>query len=257
MRRRVFNVEKIVDSVYTIGNELERIAKEYDIDLIVHSNSEMCDDFCARLQIESIIRKKRNGGDTSFDGIINTITTDDNVNDVDSIIAERANLYTNEKLFNLKEKIGIDKNPFKMVIVTYIENTGYIKHIPIGVGVKRSIKNQLNRTTINGDTTSLLKMLEICMVYEYTVMKEFCNMIEYMNSYVYNSYIEGISQNTMNIYKNIYNLFYDGDDWNAVAYYINNIPFYSKAFNKLSKTYSIDVIEFVNVLKSVYEFINC
>ena len=44
MRRRVFNVEKIVDSVYTIGNELERIAKANGINLIVHSNSEMCDD---------------------------------------------------------------------------------------------------------------------------------------------------------------------------------------------------------------------
>lgn len=252
MRRRVFNVEKIVDSVYTIGNELERIAKANGINLIVHSNSEMCDDFCARLQIESIIRKRCNSGDTSFDGIINTITTDDNVNDVDSIIAERANLYTNEKLFNLKEKIGIDKNPFKMVIVTYIENTGYIKHIPIGVGIKQSTKNQFNRTVINGDTSSLLKMLEICMIYCHMVMNEFCNMIEYMNSYVYNSYIEGISQNTMNTY----NMFYDGDDWDAVVYYINNIPFYSKAFNKLSKTYSITRDEFVDVLKSVHEFIN-
>lgn len=248
-RKREFNVEKIIDSIYTVGNELERIAKANEINLIVHSNSETCNDFCTKLRIESIIRKKRNGGDTSFDGIINTITTD---YDVNTIIAEKANLYTNEKLFNLKEKIGIDKNPFKMVIVTYIENTGYIKHIPIGVGIKQSTKNQLNRTVINDDTSSLLKMLEICMTYCHMVMNEFCNMIEYMNSYVYNSYIEGISQNTMNTY----NMFYDGDDWNAVAYYINNIPFYSKAFNKLSKTYSIDVIEFVNVLKSVYEFIN-
>ena len=255
MRRRRFNVEKIVDSICTIGNELERIAKDNGIELIVHSNndSEPCDDFCTNLQIESIIRKRRNNGDTSFDDVINIVTLcDDDVKYADSIIAERAKLYTNEKLFNLKEKIYIDKNPFKLIIVTYIENTGYIKHIPIGVGIKRSIKNQLNKTVINNTSSSLLKMLEICMVYCHMVMNEFCNMIEYMNSYVYNSYIEGISQNITAAYY----LFYDGDDWDAVTRYINNIPFYSKAFNKLCKTYPITRDEFADVLKSVDEFIN-
>lgn len=267
MKERKMNVDTIVDSVYTIGNELERIAKDNGINLVVYSkdDSNLYNEFCDKLQISSIVRDKIYNGDTSFDCIINSFAKRNNSCDVynnkTDIVVEKVELYTNTKLFNLKEDIGIDKIPFKMIVATCINDEGYIKHIPVGVGIRRDIKHQiLDKTSVSDDVLSLLKMFEICMVYSQMVMNEFCDMIDYMNTWVYNSYIHGISQNVMATYYEYHDINNNADDynvWDVIVEYINNIPFYAKAFDKLNKRYPISKDEFVSVvLKSIDEFIN-